>query len=168
MRRVAGGFLAFVMLAGVASSAPKSSAKPCYKHTKATKPTKAQCLKAYKRAKLKYPPKPTWNEALARMSAYEKRALLSIGVCEMSTRPVTYRKTPTKGHPPAKSRWASLRWGLNLPRYSSAFGIWNGNGAFIRAETGYSFPGATPAEGVLGAVALARRYGFSAWACHRG
>ena len=50
--------------------------------------------------------------------------------------------------------------------YSTAFGIANVNGAYIRSATGgYSFPGATPAEEALGALALGRRYGWSAWSC---
>jgi hypothetical protein len=139
---------------------------PCDKHTTSTTPTKKECLRAYKRSRVEYPKSPTWSEAMARMTPYEERSLLAIGRCEMGeySRPT---KRKSKAHPPVGSRWATLRYGLSLPRYSTAFGIWNGNGAYIRSETGYSFPGATPAEAVLGATALARRYGFSAWACHR-
>lgn len=156
----------------LATGAPS---RPCGKHPAkvtaqdraAGKVTRRACLAAYKRARLDYPPRPTWREAMARTSRTERAVMLRIGRCEMGTRSPGYKRPPTKGHPPARSPWASLRWGLDLPRYSSAFGIWNGNGAYIRQATGgYSFPGATPAEGLLGAVALARRYGFSAWACY--
>jgi len=147
--------------------------KPCAKHpvkidserTRSTV-TRAACMKQWKRTHTAYPKKPTWNEALKRTSPTEQAVMYRIGVCEMGTRSPGYKKPPTKGHPPAKSKWAKLRWGLDLPRYSSAFGIWNGNGRYINSATGYSFPGATPAEGLMGAVALARRYGFSAWACY--
>jgi len=128
--------------------------------------TRAQCVRQYRRTLTAYPTRPTWREAMRRMSRTERAVMYRIGVCEMGTRSPGYRRPPTKGHPPAGSRWASLRWGLDLPRYSTAFGIWNGNGRYINAETRYSFPGATPAEEVLGATALARRYGFSAWACY--
>jgi hypothetical protein len=86
----------------------------------------------------------------------------------MGTTSPGYTK-PRRGFPPVASPWASLRWGLNYSRYSTAFGIWNGNGAYIRSATGgYSFPGATPAEELLGAKALADgpARGFSGWACH--
>jgi hypothetical protein len=144
---------------------------PCEKHTKATDVTKAQCLAAYKtkakRARMAFPPRPTWSEALARLNAYEERSLLAIGRCEMGTRSPGYTKAK-RGFPPASSPWARLRWGLDYSRYSTAFGIWNGNGHFIRRTTGYAFPGRTPAEELLGAMALADgpARGFSGWACH--
>lgn len=158
-----------ISLGSWASYDQVAMAKPCAKHpVKASKGkvTRAACLKQYKRDRTAYPKKPTWNEALKRTSPTEQAVMYRIGVCEMGTRSPGYKKPPTKGHPPAKSKWANLRWGLDLPRYSSAFGIWNGNGRYINSATGYSFPGATPAEGLMGAVALARRYGFSAWACY--
>jgi len=128
--------------------------------------TRRACLQAYRRARLDYPPRPTWREAMARTSEEERAVMLRIGRCEMSTRPAPARRE-SKAHPPTSSPWARLRWGLDLPRYSTAFGIWNGNGAYIRQVTsGYSFPGATPAEELLGAVALARRYHYSAWSCY--
>jgi len=178
MRRttvVASLALAAVALAPAALVPGDAAAAPCGKHPtklnnqdrQAGTVTRRACLAAYKRSRMDYPPRPTWREAMARTSRTERAVMLRIGRCEMGTRSPGYKRPPTKGHPPARSAWASLRWGLDLPRYSSAFGIWNGNGAYIRQATGgYSFPGATPAEGLLGAVALARRYGFSAWACY--
>ena len=161
-----------VSLGSWASYAQTAMAKPCAKHPVKVKNdskgtvNRAACMKRYKRGLTAYPKNPTWVEAMKRTSPTEQAVMYRIGVCEMSTRDPGYTKPPTAGHPPAKSKWAKLRWGIDLPRYSSAFGIWNGNGRYINATTGYSFPGATPAEGLLGAVALARRYGFSAWACY--
>lgn len=140
-----------------------ATAAPCGKHRG---DARAACLDA--RAKQAYPPSPSWNEALARLTPYEEASLLAIGRCEMGTTSPGYTK-PRRGFPPVASPWASLRWGLNYSRYSTAFGIWNGNGAYIRSATGgYSFPGATPAEELLGAKALADgpARGFSGWACH--
>lgn len=146
-------------LTGCATEA--AYAAPCAKHTGSAAQA---CHKAQaKRKAMPYPPRPTWAEALARMSANEEAALLSIGECEMGTGP----QVRAGKHGPSGGRWSRLRWGLSLPRYSTAFGIWNGNGPFITRTTGYAFPERTPAEGVLGAVALAREYGFSAWACYR-
>lgn len=135
---------------------PGASATPCGAHTAKTTPTKAACLAA--RARVAFPARPTWTDFTARATAYEEATLLRIGECEMGTGP------KVAGAP---GRWSRLRWGLDLPTYSTAFGIANVNGAYIRSATGgYSFPGATPAEEALGALALARRYGFSAWGCY--
>jgi hypothetical protein len=146
-----------------------ASAAPCEAHTAATKVTKAQCLKAHKakakRDRMAYPPRPTWREAMTRLTSYEQATILRIGRCEMGE-----QRNNTKAwgkHGPAAGPWARLRWGLNLPRYSTAFGIWNGNGHYIRRTTGYAFPGRTPAEEVLGVIALAKgpARGFSGWGC---
>lgn len=146
-------------LAGCATE--QAYAAPCEAHTGAAK---KECRAAQaKRDRMPYPPKVTWQEALDRLTPYEESALLAIGECEMGTGP----QVRAGKYGPKSGRWSRLRWGLNLPRFSTAFGIWNGNGAYITATTGYRFPEATPAEGVLNAAALARRYGFSAWACHR-
>ena len=157
-------------LAGVAAlavlgafSAASASAVPCGKHKG---DRLAACKKA--RAKQAYPKAPTFGEALARLSDYEERSLLAIGRCEMGTTSPTWTK-PRRGWPKPSSPWARLRWGLDYSRYSTAFGIWNGNGAYIRRATGgYAFPGRTPAEELLGAKALADgpARGFSGWACH--
>ncbi len=136
-------------------------AKPCGEHRGQAK---AACLKH--RAAQEYPPRVTWAEAMDRLTAYEEATLLRIGTCEMGTQRNDVRKWGPHG--PRSGPWASLRWGLNLPTYSTAFGIWNGNGAYIRQATGgYSFPGRTPAEEVLGAIALAKgpAQGFSGWGC---
>jgi hypothetical protein len=133
---------------------PGASAAPCGAHTAKTTPTKAACLAA--RARVAFPARPTWADFTARATAYEEATLLRIGECEMGTGP------KVAGAP---GRWSRLRWGLDLPTYSTAFGIANVNGAYIRTTTGYAFPGATPAEEALGALALGRRYGWSAWGC---
>lgn len=152
--------LAGALVAAVLLLPTTATAIPCAKH-KGDK--RAACLKH--RAAQDYPPGVTWREALARMTAYEEATLLRIGVCEMGTQTNDVRKWGVHG--PRSGQWASLRWGLNLPRYSTAFGIWNGNGAYIRATTGFAFPGRTPAEEVLGALALAKgpARGFSGWGC---
>jgi hypothetical protein len=166
------GVFGGVLAAGLLLAPGTASAKPCEKHTKYTKVTKAECVKAHraqvKRDRMAFPPRPTWTEALDRLNAYEERSLLAIGRCEMGTRSPGYKQAK-RGFPPASSPWARLRWGLDYSRYSTAFGIWNGNGAYIRRATGgYAFPGRTPAEELLGAKALADgpARGFSGWACH--
>jgi len=100
------------------------------------------------------------------MTPYEEETLLRIGECEMGTQRNDVRAWGPHG--PRSGRWASLRWGLDLPRYSTAFGIANVNGPYITATTGFAFPGRTPAEEVLGALALAKglAHGFSGWGCY--
>lgn len=153
--RVGDAAVAVVVASVLGIFTPDANAAPCAAHTAETTPTRAACLAA--RARLAFPARPTWADFTARATAYEEATLLRIGECEMGTG----EKVAA-----APGRWSRLRWGLNLPRYSTAFGIANVNGAYIRSATGgYSFPGATPAEEALGALALARRYGFPAWGC---
>jgi hypothetical protein len=153
--RVGDALGAVAVVSVLAIFTPGANAAPCAAHTAKTTPTRAACLAA--RARIAFPARPTWAEFAARATAYEEATLLRIGECEMGNGP------KVAGAP---GRWSRLRWGLDLPTYSTAFGIANVNGAYIRSATGgYSFPGATPAEEALGALALARRYGFSAWSC---
>ena len=154
----------FVGAAAVCSfPAAAAHGKPCQAHEGTAKKA---CVAQLKRDAMPYPPKPRWSEAMKRLSPWERATLLRIGRCEMGEQ--TNDVKAWGKHGPASGPWARLRWGLDLPRYSTAFGIWNGNGHYIRQETGgYSFPGATPAEEVLGAMALARgpAQGFSGWGC---
>lgn len=158
---------AWGVMAGVGSlltfSVSPAAAKPCAEHVGAAKKA---CAKQLKRDAMPYPPRPTWSEAMKRLTPYEQTTILRIGRCEMGEQ---HNDVKAWGkHGPASGPWARLRWGLSLPRYSTAFGIWNGNGAYIRQETGgYAFPGRTPAEEVLGVIALAKgpARGFSGWGC---
>ncbi len=153
MTRLAGAILALagcVVLALPATGAAKASAKPCSKHAPSDKPS---CLKAYRRSQLEYPPKPTWREFKARAGAYYA-PLRQIAVCEMGG--------TGKGEP-----W-DVRWGVLYSKYSSAFGIWNGNFAYTSQATGYRWPTANKAEEAFHALALAKRYGLSAWGCWHG
>jgi len=150
------------MAALVGSISSTAAAAPCAKHQAAAKKA---CVKQLARDRMAYPPRPTWAEATKRLTPYQQATILRIGRCEMGEQ----RNNPKAwgNHGPAGGPWARLRWGLNLPRYSTAFGIWNGNGHYIRRTTGYSFPGRTPAEEVLGVIALANgpARGFSGWGC---
>jgi len=123
-------------------------ARPCASHHG---DAKNACLDH--RAKQAYPAKPTWSDFKARASAYEYATLHRIAECEMGTGP------KVKGSP-----WR-VKWGVLYGTYSSAFGIWNGNFATTRAITGYPWPTSVPAEEAFHALALARKYGFSAWGC---
>ncbi len=125
-----------------------AAAKPCSAHQG---DAKAACLEH--RAKQAYPAKPTWSDFKARATAYEYATLHRIAECEMGTGP------KVKGSP-----WR-VKWGVLYGTYSSAFGIWNGNFATTRAITGYPWPTSVPAEEAFHALALARKYGFSAWGC---
>ena len=155
------GLILISALAALVAVPATAQAKPCAKHRG---DARAACLKH--RAAQEYPPRPTWTEAMARLTAYEEATLLRIGTCEMGTQRNDVRAWGAHG--PRSGAWASLRWGLDLPVYSTAFGIANVNGAYIRERTGgYGFPGRTPAEEVLGAIALAKgpARGFSGWGC---
>jgi hypothetical protein len=104
------------------------------------------------RAKDPYPRKPSWRDFKSRATPYEYATLRRIAVCEMGG--------SGRGEP-----W-NVRWGVLYSKYSSAFGIWNGNFAYTRAATGYRWPTKNKAEEAFHALALAKRYGFSAWACY--
>ena len=142
------GIILISALAALVAIPAVAQAKPCGKHRG---DDRAACLKH--RAAQEYPPRPTWQDFRARSTAYEYDTLHRIARCEMGDGP------QVKGSP-----WR-VRFGLVLPRYSSAFGIWNGNFAYTRGATGYPWPTSNPAEEAFHALALARRYGFSAWSC---
>lgn len=125
-----------------------ATAAPCAKHRG---DAKRECV-SY-RAKQAYPPNPSWADFKARATEYEYSTLHRIAVCEMRSGP------KVKGSP-----WR-VQWGVLYGTYSSAFGIWNGNFATTRAITGYPWPTSVPAEEAFHALALARKYGFSAWGC---
>lgn len=153
--------LGAVVGAAVLALPTAATAAPCQYH----KGKDRQACIAHRDAQA-FPKGVTWKEALDRLTPYEEATLLRIGLCEMGTQRNDVRKWGVHG--PRSGAWATLRWGLNLPRYSTAFGIWNGNGAYIRQATGgYAFPGRTPAEELLGAMALADgpARGFSGWGC---
>ena len=137
-----------VIASAVAWSVSPSVGAPCAAHRG---DDKAACLEH--RAKQAYPAKPTWADFRARATAYEYATLHRIAECEMGTGP------KVKGSP-----WR-VKWGVLYGTYSSAFGIWNGNFATTRAITGYPWPTSVPAEEAFHALALARKYGFSAWGC---
>ncbi len=123
-----------------------ADAKPCQYHLGAKK---QRCVAA--RAKDPYPSNPTWRDFKKRATSYEYATLRRIAVCEMGG--------TGRGEP-----W-DVRWGVLYSTYSSAFGIWNGNFAYTRAATGYRWPTSNKAEEAFHALALAKRYGFSAWGC---
>lgn len=102
-----------------------------------------------------YKKNPTWQDFKSEATPYEYSTLKRIALCEMGSGP------KVKGSP-WRVRWSR---GRTLPRYSSAFGIWNGNFAETKRITGLPWPTANPAAEATHALALARRYGFSAWAC---
>lgn len=132
----------------LAFSVSPAAAAPCQSHRGEAKKA---CLEH--RAKQAYPAKPTWSDFKTRATAYEYATLHRIAQCEMGTGP------KVKGSP-----WR-VKWGVLYGTYSSAFGIWNGNFATTRAITGYPWPTSVPAEEAFHALALARKYGFSAWGC---
>lgn len=132
----------------LAFSVSPATAAPCAEHKAAAKKA---CLEH--RAKDPYPANARWADFKARATAYEYATLHRIAQCEMGTGP------KVKGSP-----WR-VRWGVLYGTYSSAFGIWNGNFATTRAITGYPWPTSVPAEEAFHALALARKYGFSAWGC---
>ena len=142
--------LGLAAVVGVTALAGPSAATaaPCAKHRG---DAREACLEH--RAKQAYPPSPSWSDFRSRATSYEYATLHRIAKCEMGDGP------RVKGSP-----WR-VRFGLVLPRYSSAFGIWNGNFAYTREATGYPWPTSVPAEEAFHALALARRYGFSAWSC---
>jgi len=112
-------------------------------------------LSASAAAAATYTKNPTWQDFKDEATTYEYATLKRIALCEMGSGP------KVKGSP-WRVRWSR---GTTLPKYSSAFGIWNGNFAETRRITGLPWPTTNPAVEAFHALALARRYGFSAWSC---
>jgi hypothetical protein len=100
----------------------------------------------------KFPKHPRWADFQKEASTYEETVLRKIAQCE----------EPGSGKP-----WG-VKWGMSASTYSSAFGIYNGNGSTMTRVTGYRFPSPVPAEEALNALVLLRIYGPSAWGCGRG
>lgn len=146
--KLAAGAVGLVLCGFIPATASAAPSAPCAKHVGEKR---VACLKY--RARQPYPSRPTWADFRSRATPYEYDTLHRIARCEMGEGP------RVKGSP-----WR-VRFGLVLPRYSSAFGIWNGNFTYTRAATGYDWPTSVPAEEAFHALALARRYGFSAWSC---
>ena len=145
------GSVAIVALGALGATSATASAAPSAPCAKHVGEKRVACLKY--RARQPYPSRATWADFRSRATPYEYDTLHRIARCEMGDGP------RVKGSP-----WR-VRFGLVLPRYSSAFGIWNGNFTYTRAATGYDWPTSVPAEEAFHALALARRYGFSAWSC---
>jgi len=130
--------------------------RPCYRHTADTTPTKAACLKAYKRAKARanmaWPPNPTVREVRARVNriggpgTYAKA--WRVARCETGARP----------------RWYLGPRGEIRGRYVSMMGMYVSTWAYGAQRTGYD--GSTAHEQIAVAVAaFPITRGWSGWGC---
>ena len=104
----------------------------------------------------KYPKNPTWQQAVARVSAYDLATAERVSACES---PGAERGTGR-----GKSPWAR-NWS-NGPRYVGAFGMYHRTWDWAAQGTGYPRPpAATPAMQLLVAVKGAHLFGWSGWGC---
>ena len=132
-----------------------------------TTPSKTKCEQATPecataRARMKWPPNPTWREVARRAHRGELSVLRMISECEQpgsGTSPFA-----PKYEPPAQ--WHTA-WGINAgATYVGAYGMWKGTYGIGAAVTFYdSPPNATPAEETGVAIVVLRRFGQSAWGC---
>lgn len=160
-------FLAAVTLALVAvtpalgaptveSTAVKGKAlkkKPCYKHTAKTVPNKATCLRAYKRSRMNWPPKPTEAEIKKRVGKYHWNKAARVANCETGG---TRGSTRYRGN---------LDWHLT-GTYQGPLGMYRQTAAYGKRATGYWGPRLTWQQWVAVAVAshpITR--GWSGWGC---
>jgi hypothetical protein len=139
---------------GGALAAPPASGKkrPCYKHTAKTVPTKATCLKAYKRARMAWPPKPTAAEIKKRVGSYHWHKAARVANCE------------TGGTQGATANRGNLHWHPN-GTYQGPLGMYRQTARYGKRVTGYHTP-TTWQQWVAVAVAshpITR--GWSGWGC---
>lgn len=147
---------AALMFAPAVASGKDDKRQPCDRHTADTTPTKAACLKAYKRqrarARMAWPPNPTVREVRVRVDriggpgTYAKA--WRVARCETGARP----------------RWYLGPRGEILGRYVSMMGMFHRTWAYGARRTGYD--GSTAHEQIANAVAawpITR--GWSGWGC---
>ena len=159
MRAVTTGIIlaAAVALWGAANA----DAKPCAAHEGAAK---RACLVQHARNASAWPRMPTWSEIVRRSRPGELATLRAIAECEQpgaGTHPYAAKYGP-------RERWHTA-WGIHASStYTGAYGMFRSTAQYGANETGYPMPGAaTPAQETALAIAVMRRWGPSAWGCHR-
>lgn len=142
-------------------AAASADAKPCAEHTG---DAKRACLVQHARDQQAWPRNPTWNEVARRSRAGELSTLRAIAECEQPGS--GSHRHPRKYGP--RERWHTA-WGINASStYTGAYGMFRGTAQYGASVTKYPMPGeATPAEETALAIAVMRRWGPSAWGCHR-
>jgi hypothetical protein len=151
---IAAAVAAAALAAGLTGTA---SAAPCKAHEGKAK---MACLKQAKRDAMPYPPRPSWREAVRRISAYDLATAKRVSACE----------EPGNEHGTGRGRspWPRL-WSLSggSGSYVSGFGMAHSTYGIGARITGYPYPPeASPAQQLLVAVAGAHSFGWSGWGCY--
>ena len=123
--------------------------RPCYKHEGKSK---KECLAAYKRSRMDWPPNPTEAEIKKRVGAYHWNKAARVANCE------------TGGTRGATANRGNLGWYPN-GTYQGPLGMYRQTAAYGKRATGYYSPD-TWAEWV--AVAVASHpitQGWAGWGC---
>lgn len=104
----------------------------------------------------KYPKNPSWQQAVARVSAYDLATAERVSACE---EPGSEHGTG-RGRSPWARRWSTTG------SYVSGFGMASSTWDWAAQGTGYPRPpAATPAMQLLVAVKGAHMFGWSGWGC---
>lgn len=142
-------------------AAASADAKPCAEHTG---DARAACITQHARDTQRWPRNPTWSEVAKRSRPGELSTLRAIAECEQPG-PGTHPYRPKYG---PRERWHTA-WGIHAgSTYTGAYGMFRGTAQYGSTATGYPMPGAaTPAQETALAIEVMRRWGPSAWGCHR-
>lgn len=126
-----------------ATSAPKVTPAPCYKHTGQAK---VKCH-AYRNAQ-KFPPKPTKVDVVRRVSDWE--GFVRLGRCEQ----------------PGYSKYGDgVRWGHQGPTWGGGLGIYKST--WYAANSPYRLWSGDKWETILVGDAIRDRFGITAWGAWR-
>lgn len=126
--------------------------RPCYRHTADTTPTKAACLKAYKRQRardrMQFPPNPTRRDVAKRVPDW--RGFVRLGRCEQ----------------PGPSKYGDgVRWGHPGPTWGGGVGLYHQT--WRAARSPYRVFSGDKWETILVADAVRDRFGITAWGAWR-
>jgi hypothetical protein len=162
MRIVTTGIVLAIVVALAAIASVTADAKPCAKHEAQAK---RACLSQHARDKQAWPRNITWAEVVKRSRPGELLTLRRIAECEQ---PGSGSHRHHRRYGP-RERWHTA-WGIHgaPARYQGAYGMFSSTYAAGAYRTKYPHPPvATPAQETAVAIEVMRRWGPSAWGCHR-
>ena len=138
---------------GVSAGGTKAEKKrPCHKHTAKTVPTKKTCLKAYKRSRMAWPPKPTEAEIKKRVGTYHWNKAARVANCE------------TGGTRGATANRGNLNWYPN-GTYQGPLGMYRQTARYGKRATGYHTPKTWQQWVAVAVASHPITKGWSGWGC---